>query len=147
MAIHTPMHRLIPCGRFDPFGGGSSAISSRPLRGLVGLLVLVFVLSASSTPRAHEVPTDVLVQVLVKPEGNRLRALVRVPLVSMLDIVFPQRGPGYLNISEADSALRQAALVWVANEIDVYENDVRVEGQQIVAVMATSQDTAPAGSQ
>ena len=137
MAIHTPMHRLIPCGRFDPFGGGSSALSSRPLRGLVGLLVLVFVLSASSTPRAHEVPTDVLVQVLVKPEGNRLRALVRVPLVSMLDIVFPQRGPGYLNISEADSALRQAALVWVANEIDVYENDVRVEGQQIVSVMAS----------
>ena len=131
------MHGLIACGHFDPFGG-VSAPRGGPARGLVGLLVfLVLVLGSSSTPRAHEVPADVLVRVLVKPEGNRLRVLVRVPTASMLDIVFPQRGPGYLNISEADPALRQAAQVWVASELDVYENDVRLEGRQLVAVMAS----------
>jgi len=137
MAIQTPMHGLIDCGHFDRFGGAFA--SRRGLARVLGglLLVLIFVLGSASTPRAHEVPADVLVRVLVKPEGNRLRVLVRVPLASMLDIVFPQRGPGYLNIFEADSALREAAQVWVASELDVYENDARVEGQQLVAVMAS----------
>ena len=101
------------------------------------LLALIWVVASPSAPRAHEVPTDVLVQVLVKPEGNRLRLLVRVPVASMQDIVFPQRGPGYLEIAEADSALRQAAATWVANDIEVYENDVPLEGQQLVAVRAS----------
>ena len=29
---------------------------------------------------AHDIPADVLVQMLVKPEGNRLRVVLRVPL-------------------------------------------------------------------
>jgi hypothetical protein len=131
------MHGLIACGHFDPFGGVSTPRRGLA-RGLVGLLVfLVLVMGSWSTPRAHEVPADVLVRVLVKPDGNRVRVLVRVPTASMLDIVFPQRGPGYLNISEAEPALRQAAQVWVASELDVYENDVRLEGRQLVAVMAS----------
>ena len=70
------------------------------MRALVGaLLLLLMVLGAVSVPLAHELPTDVLIQILVKAEGNRLRVLVRVPVGSMQDIEFPQQGPGYLVIS------------------------------------------------
>jgi len=101
----------------------------------VSLLVLGLVWPA--TPRAHDIPTDVVVQILVKPEGNRSHLLVRVPIASMQDIDFPQVGPGYLDIAQADSALRRAAEVWVAPELAVYEDDVRLEGQRLVAVRAS----------
>ena len=134
MANQTPADQLISGGR--SFFFGASALGGRP-RGLAGLFALVLVLIWPSAPQAHDIPTDIVVQVLVKPEGNRLRVLVRVPLVSMQDIEFPQRGPGYLEIPDADSALQRAAMQWVANEIDVYENDVRLEGQRLVAVLAS----------
>jgi len=135
MANRTPNQQLIRCGRFGPFE--PTVVRRRAAAGLTGLLAVVFVLSSYSTPRAHEVPTDVVVHILVKPEGTRLRMLVRAPLASMQDIEFPQRGPGYLEIAEADSALRQAVAAWIANDIDVYENDVRLEGQRLVAVLAS----------
>lgn len=135
MANPTRVHRLISGSPFDRFGPPSPR--GRSAWVLTGLLALVFVLSWPSAPRAHDIPTDIVVQVLVKPEGDRLRLLVRVPLAAMQDIEFPQRGPGYLEIPEADSALRRAAMQWVANEIEVYENDVRLEGQELVAVLAS----------
>ncbi len=104
---------------------------------LIGLLALSFVLFSSSQPRAHEIPTDVLITVLVKPEGNRLRVLVRAPIASLQDIQFPQFGPGYLDIPNADSALRQGALIWVSDDLEVYEDGARVEGQELVAVRAS----------
>ena len=120
-----------------PGPAGPAKLPRRPGALLTLVLALIAVLASYSTPRAHEVPTDVIVRVLVKPEGNRLRLLVRVPMVAMQDVDFPQRGPGYLMIPDADPSLRQAAMSWVAREIDVYENDVRLEGQQLVAVMAS----------
>jgi hypothetical protein len=104
---------------------------------VVGCLALAFVVFSPAKSRAHEIPTDVLIQILVKPEGNRVQVIVRVPVASMQDVEFPQRGPGYLDIPEADSALRHAALVWVANDLQVYEDDVRLEGQELVAVRAS----------
>src|SRR5579864_6814950 len=43
----------------------------------------------SSTARAHEIPNDVTVQAFIKPSGDRLHMLVRVPLKAMRDIIFP----------------------------------------------------------
>jgi hypothetical protein len=100
-------------------------------------VVLALVMSMPSAPRAHEVPTDVLVQVVVKPDGDRLRVLVRVPIASMQDIQFPQVGPGYLDLANADSALRQAASTWVANDIEVYEDDRALGDQRLVAARAS----------
>lgn len=101
------------------------------------LLILGLLLAMSSAPRAHDIPSDVLVQVLVKPERQTLRLLVRVPLYAMQDIRFPQWGPGYLDIGAADSALRDAAFVWIANEFVLYEEDVRLTDQEFVAVRAS----------
>lgn len=119
--------------------GGVGSAAVRRCRGaaLVLALALVAVLASHSTLRAHDVPSEVVVRVLVKPDGSRLRLLVRVPMVAMQDIDFPQHGPGYLTIPDADPSLRQAALSWVARDIDVFENDVRLDGQQLIAVKAS----------
>ncbi len=101
------------------------------------MLVVGLVLSAPSGPRAHDIPSDVLLQVLVKADGNQLRVLVRVPIASMQDVNFPQRGPGYLDIPRADAALRDAAMQWIADDLDIYEEDERLEGQELVAVRAS----------
>ena len=86
---------------------------------------------------AHEIPADVTIQALVKPEGERLRVLIRVPLESLQDFSFPQRGPGYLDVGAADSMLRDAVMVWVGDQLDVYEENVRLTDQQLSAVRAS----------
>lgn len=115
--------------------GAPGRLTAKWTAGLVAALLVIG--GASVAPLAHELPTDVLIQILVKAEGNRLQVLVRVPVGSMQDIEFPQLGPGYLNITEADSALQHAVAVWVANDIRMYESDVRLEGQRTVAVLAS----------
>src|SRR3954468_406039 len=71
---------------------------------------------------AHEIPADVRVQAFVKPQGRTLQLLVRVPLTAMREVDVPKRGPGYLDLARAEGALRNAANLWLADNIDVYEN-------------------------
>ena len=59
----------------------------------------------------------------MKPDGRQLHLLVRVPLRALLDVDFPKRGPGYLDLARADRALRDAADVWIGDNVEVYEND------------------------
>jgi hypothetical protein len=66
---------------------------------------------------AHEVPTDVVIQTILKPGADSIDFLVRVPLEAMRDVNFPQSGPGYLVISEADETIRDAAVIWIAREV------------------------------
>ena len=98
------------------------------------LLVAGLLLAAPSHPTAHDIPGDVTVQTIVAPQGERLRLLVRVPLGAMRDFIFPQRGPGYLDIPAAGSMLRDAMMVWVGDELEVYEDGRRLTGQQLRAV-------------
>src|SRR5262245_36159418 len=81
---------------------------------------------------AHDIPNDVIVQVFVKPDGERLRLLVRVPLKAMRDVEFPKRGPGYLDLERADVALRDAATLWVSGSVDLYEGETRLLNPAIV---------------
>jgi hypothetical protein len=99
------------------------------------LLALVGV-AVSLSPRsatAHNIPVQVNVQTFIHPEGNVLRMLVRVPLGSMRDIQFPVRGPGFINISEAQPYLRDAALLWIGDYVQLYENDQLLRNQRLVA--------------
>jgi hypothetical protein len=89
------------------------------------LALALFVL-ASSVPAAHEIPADVTVQVFVKPEGSRLRLLVRAPLAAMRDVNFPTYGPGYLDLVRADAQLRTSAMLWLAGSIRVLEGSARL---------------------
>lgn len=72
-------------------------------------------------------------QAYVKPETGRLRVLVRIPLVSIRDIDFPLRGPGYLDLPQAPPLLLQAAKLWIADYLVFYEDGTRLPEEDIVA--------------
>jgi hypothetical protein len=98
------------------------------------LVILLVVTTPLSRATAHDIPTDVVIQTLLKPEGRQLDFLVRVPLEAMRDVNFPESGPGYLVISQADETIRDAAQIWIAQEVAIYENDRRLDKWEIEAV-------------
>ena len=106
------------------------------MRAVLALAALVVLLGAL-LPRdasAHEIPANVVVHAWLKAEGERLNLVVRVPLEAMRDIQFPQRGLGYLDIAAADDLLRDAAQIWVANDIELYEEGTRLADKKVSAV-------------
>jgi hypothetical protein len=105
-------------------------------RGIVSLILLGPILAVLGPfdAAAHDVPTDVLVRAFVKPEGQRLNVLVRVPLRAILDVDIPKRGPGYLDLSRAEGALREGATGWIAGSLEFYEEATRLTNERIVTV-------------
>ena len=90
-------------------------------------------LALASGGFAHDIPTDVTVQAFLKPSGQRLDLLVRVPLKAMRDVIFPERGPGYLDLDKVDPMLADSAIQWIANFVDVDEDSTRLPRPRIVA--------------
>ena len=93
--------------------------------------------------RAHDIPADVRLHVFFKPAGNMLEVLIRAPMSALRDVDFPKRGPGYLVVSKADEALRGAAKQWLIDNIDIFENGVRLPAPRIAHVrVALPSDTS-----
>ena len=88
--------------------------------------VLVLLLCVPSLSMAHDIPSRVTVYAFVKPEGNQLTALLRVPMEAFGEISFPLRGPGYLQFAEAEFALDDAARVYITESLHFYENGVEL---------------------
>jgi hypothetical protein len=134
---------LRPCGRASPdperyasrgesvFNGAAYANFRNQALGAAFLGLLCLALPAGLT--AHEIPNDVTVQAFVKPSGNRLNLLVRVPLVAMRDIDFPTLGSGYLDISRTDPLLADAATLWISDFVDLYEDDRLLSKPKVAA--------------
>ena len=101
---------------------------------IAAALATALLLLVPSRPSAHEIPARVTVLAFVKPEGQRLRLLVRVPLEAMRDVDFPLRGPaGFLDIERASPLLNDAARLWIADYIKLYEEGTQLVRVQIVA--------------
>src|SRR5882762_1296586 len=88
--------------------------------------------AAASGAAAHDIPTDVRINAFIKPEGSKLELLIRVPLAAMIEVDFPKRGPGYLDVSRADEALRNAAKLYLVDNIAVTENGAPLPAPSIV---------------
>jgi HupE / UreJ protein len=108
--------------------------------GLIALVRRLAVAIAAMLPcvaapdvAAHEIPNDVKINAFVKPEGRRLELIIRVPLAAMIEVEFPTRGPGYLDLARADDALRGAAKLYLIDNITIYENDTPLPAPRIVA--------------
>ena len=102
-------------------------------------LAICALLPAVSAP-AHDIPNDVTVQVFVKPAGRQVQLLVRAPLKAMRDVEFPLRGPDRLDLARTDTfdtLLRDAATVWLVNNIDLHEGDTALGGGRIASVRAS----------
>jgi hypothetical protein len=82
---------------------------------------------------AHDIPNDVTVQAFVRPAGNTLDLLLRVPLIALRDINFPEKPSGYLDLPKSEPLLPDAANLWLSDFIDVYEDNVPLPKPRIAA--------------
>ncbi len=119
--------------------------SGRRARGCLAAVALIAVFLAAwrANPSAHDIPNDVTVQTFLKPEGQRLRLAVRVPLQAMRDMDYPKprdtRNADLLDLARADASLRDAATLWVADYLDLYENGEVLPAPRVVSVRAALQ--------
>jgi hypothetical protein len=96
-------------------------------------LFLALLLVHAPAARAHDVPDEVRVLAFVKPEGQALKLLMRVPLKAMRDVDVPQRRGGFLDFTRVDTALRDAAMLWLSDEIELHEDDARLPRPRLLA--------------
>ncbi|MFQ5738903.1 MAG: HupE/UreJ family protein [Acidobacteriota bacterium] len=82
---------------------------------------------------AHQIPNDVTIRAFLRPEGARLNLLVRVPLEAMRDLQWPTRGPGYLDLEGTDAVGRDAATLWIADNIELFEDGFPISKPHVVA--------------
>jgi len=112
----------------------------RRTRRLIRLIIIsvALVLAAPpAAPRAHEIPNDVVVHAFLRPEGQRLRLLVRAPIAAMRDILFPTRDGTNLDFARAEKAVRDAAMLWLSDSIAIYEGGTRLEPPRIAAIQVS----------
>ena len=81
---------------------------------------------------AHEIPSKVTVLAFVKPDATRLRVVIRVPLESMRDIEWPSRPLGYLDLAKAHGLTHDAARLWIADYLELYENGTALSSPRIL---------------
>jgi HupE / UreJ protein len=101
-------------------------------------VVLALLLLMPARPAAHEIPNDARVQMLVRPSGQLLRILIRVPMASTADAVrWPTIGAGYLDVANADSTMRDASQLFLVDYLTIYEDGRQLPPPTIAAVMAS----------
>lgn len=98
------------------------------------VVAAVLLLSSASTLVPHEIPAEVTVRGFVVPEGDVLRFFVRVPLEAMRDFTFPVRGPGFLDLEQAGPSLRDAAILWVGDYVEFFEEGRSLGTESLVSV-------------
>jgi hypothetical protein len=83
---------------------------------------------------AHDIPTDVRVQLFLRPQGQVLRLVARMPVAAMNDVDWPLDGV-FLNLARAQPLLAEAAERWIARRIEISEADRRLDAPRIAAVL------------
>ena len=101
------------------------------------LVAATVLLLGPSAAAAHDIPASIVVQAFVRPEGPTARVLVRVPMAAMRDIEFPLRDGGLLDLPRADTSLRDAAALWLAKDIVLYEGNTPLAAPRVAAVRAS----------
>ena len=94
--------------------------------------LLASLLACSFASYGHDIPADVTVQAYVRPSGQRLQFVVRVPLKVLRDIDFPQTRWGYLDIEELAPKLPAAVTLWISNFVSIYEGETRLPRPTVV---------------
>jgi hypothetical protein len=99
-------------------------------------LVAVFLAQAGNAA-AHDIPSDLTVHAFVKPAGERLQLLVRVPLKAIRDLDFPERERGYLDVEKLSLQLPDAATLWISNFVEIYEGETRLANARVAATQVS----------
>jgi HupE / UreJ protein len=98
----------------------------------LGSMLAALVLLAAPVG-AHDIPRDITVQTFVKPEGQSLRFLVRLPLRAVMDVEYPRRERDFVDLARIDQALNDAATIALTGNIEVYEGDVLLPAPRILS--------------
>ncbi len=103
----------------------SSRVSASKLLSRLAVVAALLILLAPAIG-AHDVPNEVTVSGFVRPQGQALTVLLRVPLKSLRDLDIPTYTSGFLDFSRVDRALNDATNLWIRDYIELYENGQRL---------------------
>ena len=121
--------------RFSAYLSASKRRSCKKIsRGLITAVYLGFMFLIPNLGLSHDIPSRVTVNGFVKPAGETLTVILRVPMEAFVEISFPLRGPGYLRFSEAEFAINEAARVYITESISFYEDGELLAEKKIEAV-------------
>ncbi len=116
-------------------------LTLRNIRFSSATIAAAFALAFAVGATAHEIPNDITIQAFLKPEGHRLRLLVRIPLTAMRDFNFPSKASDpYLDIKGTSAMLPDAATLWVSDFIEIYEGDTKLPKPTVTATRLSLQD-------
>jgi hypothetical protein len=97
----------------------------------IAVLLVSAALLGSARLSAHEIPSDVRIQVFLHQDQQRLRLLVRVPVASTAnDVEWPTKGLLLDLASLPDTTLEQAAR-WIAPRVGLFEEGRQLESPRI----------------
>jgi len=103
-----------------------SAARARPWRGAFTGLWALLAAALLATPAAgHDVPGEMRVHAFLKPEGQRLHVLVRLPLALLLNLSLPKRGPGYIDLAHVEDGLSRA-IAATDQDLEFFEDGRRL---------------------
>lgn len=97
------------------------------------IAIAVAALAFAAPVCAHDIPVDATVQAFVKPEGNRLHLLVRVPLNTMRDVDIPTTPKGFLDLEKLGPQMPAAATLWIGDFVRLYENEDPLPRPKVIA--------------
>jgi len=110
----------------------SCRYKSKSKKFLVVFVAFIFsIICSDRGVLSHEIPNDVVVRTIIKPDEDKINLLIRVPLEAMRDMNFPTTGPGYLELEKMPELTMDAAEIWLGNFIDVYEEKNKIKEWQI----------------
>ena len=76
---------------------------------------------------AHDIPANATVRVFVRPEGDRLRLLLRMQMASIQEIEWPVlKENGNLDLTAVGPYLKEGADKWIGAKLEVYEGATKV---------------------
>jgi hypothetical protein len=98
----------------------------------LGLLLAAMTLPAAAVC-AHDIPVDAVVRMFVKPQGQVLRVLVRMPLKCITDAEYPRRERDFVDLSKVEPFLSDAAKLALLDSLDVYEDGKALPAPRIAS--------------
>lgn len=99
----------------------------------LALLLAVLAFFAAPTALAHFIPRDITVLGFVKPEGQTLKVLLRVPVKGIEDVEVPRREQEFVDLTRIDQALDDTARVFLVDNLKLYEGDTLLPEPRVVA--------------
>jgi hypothetical protein len=99
--------------------------------------VTTILLLAALTLAAHDIPSDIAVQAYVRPAGQRLQVVMRMPLKALRDVDFSETEQGFLDVEQLAPLLPDAATVWIAEFFRVYEGQRELPRPRVTATQVS----------